>query len=85
MNCVWVTIEIPPRALFVKGRSAVDPDCLVAYVEGQPDKSVWIVDDGRTALGKPVERAHICGLDGDVYARRIDFPIGAQSPAEREK
>lgn len=29
---IWVTDESPPRRLFVKGRSAIDPDCLVAHL-----------------------------------------------------
>lgn len=62
---IWITDEAPARALFVKGRSAIDPDCLVAHLEDDPHgKALWIVDklDGT---------GHVCGLN-DVKARRIN-------------
>lgn len=65
---IWLTEETPPRVLFVKGRSAMDPDCLVAHAEGST-KPLWIVDDGATK-----ERAYVCGLGGDVYARPVKQP-----------
>jgi hypothetical protein len=61
---IWITNETPARALFVKGRSGIDPDCLVAYLEDDPHgKPLWIVD-------KPDGTGHVCGLN-DVEARRI--------------
>jgi hypothetical protein len=34
---IWISNETPPRALFVKGRSGLDPDVLVAYAENDPE------------------------------------------------
>lgn len=63
---IWITDEIPVRCLTVQGRSAIDPDCLVAYVEGS-DKPLWIIDDG----SPQTKRAAVCGLEGNVYARPV--------------
>lgn len=70
-GAVWKTDETPPRTLTVKGRSAIDPDVLVAELDGpasQDASAIWIVDDG---IGKNC--AFVCGLDGDVHAS----PVGA--------
>jgi hypothetical protein len=65
---LWLTEETPPRVLEVKGRSAVDPDCLVATVMGQEwVRGLWIVHDG---AAEP-KRCYVCGID--TYAS----PIGA--------
>lgn len=45
MKDIWWTQEMPPRRLSVHGRSAIDPDCLVSYTEGN-GRPVWIVDGG---------------------------------------
>src|SRR5580765_3481102 len=67
---IWITDEAVARVLFVKGRSGVDPDCLVAYLEGDDSKPLWIVDGGR---GGKVSSAYVCGLgtDSKVRARCI--------------
>lgn len=71
MTChpqIWITDEMPARALIVKGRSGVDPDCLVAFVDGDETKAhCWIVDDGDQHKAS----AYVCGLGGMVYARRL--------------
>src|SRR5580765_7076308 len=71
---IWITDEAVARVLFVKGRSGVDPDCLVAYLEADDSNPLWIVDCGR---GGKVSGAYICGLgiDSKVRARRIDLTI----------
>lgn len=69
MANIWITDETPARCLIVKGRSALDPDCLVAYVEGGT-KPLWIVDDGIQKDG-----AYVCGLDGKVRARRVSVNL----------
>lgn len=53
----WLTHEAPPRRLIVKGRSGIDPDCLVAHLEGD-DRPLWIVDDG-----EKTENAYVTGID----------------------
>ena len=52
MTQQWETKETPPRVLTVAGRSGIDPDVLVAYLDGD-SKPYWIVE----ASG------HVCGLD----------------------
>lgn len=39
----WQTIEPQPREIMVKGRSAMDPGCLVGVCEG---RTVWIYPTG---------------------------------------
>lgn len=34
MTDLWITLEAEPRRLIVEGRSAIDPDCLVATFVG---------------------------------------------------
>jgi hypothetical protein len=62
MSDIWITDEIPARVLFVKGRSGLDQDCLVAYAEGDT-KPLWIIDCHTPAP--------VCGLSGKVTARRV--------------
>jgi len=57
---VWRTDEQPPRRLDVLGISAIDPDCLVALLEGS-DKPLWIVEHSGA----------VCGLGDGVYAHRV--------------
>ena len=40
---VWVTDEVQPRELLVRGRSGVDPDVFVAYATGQR-RALWIIE-----------------------------------------
>jgi hypothetical protein len=61
MQKMWITNETPARVLFVKGRSGLDPDCLVAYAEGSTDP-LWIIDCHTPAP--------VCGLKG-VTARPV--------------
>lgn len=65
---VWITDEVPARALIVKGWSAIDCDCLVAYLEGSSDP-LWIVESS----------GYVCGLNG-AYAREVktDQPAPAR-------
>lgn len=70
---IWITDETPARALFVAGRSGIDPDCLVAYLEGdETKKPYWIVDHGN--------EGHVCGLG--VRARLVKTPP-LSSPQEK--
>jgi hypothetical protein len=64
---MWLTDEIPARAMIAKGRSAIDPDVLVAYVEGDA-RPLWIVDNGTGTEG-----CYVCGLGGDVRARLLNM------------
>jgi hypothetical protein len=59
----WMTLEPNPRQLTVVGRSAVDPDCLVAYADGQ-DKPLWIVTPSGLVCG--------LGQDQKAYARPVE-------------
>lgn len=61
-GAVWETNETPPRRLTVKGRSGIDPDVLVAHLDGDT-APLWIVDDG---VGKA--DAHVCGIGENVRA-----------------
>ena len=61
---IWVTLEDKPRRLIVRGRALIDPDCLVAHLEGEPAESFWIVDGG----GK-IDRCFVAGLD--VLASKV--------------
>lgn len=65
MTQVWITHENPWRKLIVKGRSAIDPDCLVAHIEGD-ERPLWIVDGGG-----PDPRTKDCFVTGiDARASR---------------
>jgi len=46
----WITKEEAPRLLKVVGQSMVDPDCFVAYMEGQQE-CVWIVMPSGCVVG----------------------------------
>lgn len=59
MTEIWHTIETSPRRLIVSGIAAIDPDCLVAYLDEADAKPLWIVE----ASG------YVCGLE--VYAHRV--------------
>lgn len=65
MDNIWITDESPARVLYVKGRSAIDPDCLVAEAE-TGEKALWIVDCVRRT-----ENCYVCGLGGNVRARKV--------------
>jgi len=58
----WMTIEETPRRLTVKGPSAIDSDCLVAYEDGS-DRPLWIV------LGTKPD-CFVCGLN--VRAKLVE-------------
>lgn len=47
MTMLW-TSEDPPRRVMVKGRAALDPDCIVVEVEGRkrPITGVWMYPTG---------------------------------------
>lgn len=44
----WMTIEDKPRRLVAKGRSAVDPDVVVAYLVSDKSENdpLWLNDGG---------------------------------------
>lgn len=72
---IWVSVETPPRVLFVKGRSGIDPDCLVAFAENEPDKSLWIVDGGSANYDKP--DYYVCDKGEGFRARPVLVePVG---------
>jgi hypothetical protein len=58
----WVTLDAPQRWLDVVGRSSIDPDCLVAYLDGS-EHPLWIVDGNGKKDG-----CLVVGLPGKVYA-----------------
>ncbi len=49
----WLTIEETPRKLIAEGVAQMDPDCLVARVEGGDGKPLWIIYQGS---------GFVCGL-----------------------
>jgi hypothetical protein len=57
---IWLTDEEPPRRLRVLGVAAVDPDCLVAYLEGSK-QALWIVE----------WTGYVCGLSDPVLGREV--------------
>lgn len=63
MTEIWVTLEEEPRRLIVKGRSAIDSDCLVAHLEGD-EKPLWIVQNSSTT-----DRCFVTGIG--VYASMV--------------
>jgi len=65
MHDDWITNETPARVLFVKSRGGLDPDCLVAYLEGST-KPLWIIEHSGYVCG--------LGLDSKITARRIVRP-----------
>lgn len=65
---LWVSDETPPRVLFVKGRSGIDPDCLVAHAENDTHP-LWIVDDGCEKYDKP--DYYVCSGKGGFRARPV--------------
>lgn len=60
MTEIWRTLEPIPRKLEVKGISAVDPDCLVAYLD-QDNRPLWIVESSGL----------VCGLQTETYPFRV--------------
>lgn len=66
---IWVTDESPARVLFVKGRSGIDPDCLVAFAEGDTEHGFWIVDDGCEKYDK--QSYFVCGRGTSFNARPV--------------
>jgi hypothetical protein len=62
----WITLEQVPRRLTVKGRAQMDPDCLVAYIEGSAEP-LWIVDDGAKT-----DRCFVIGLGVRAFASLLD-------------
>jgi hypothetical protein len=69
MNELWITDECPARVLVVRGVSVIDPDCLVAYLEGI-DKPLWIVENSGCVCG--LSRASEQESGKRVYARRVN-------------
>jgi hypothetical protein len=65
MQEIWRTREPIPRKLEVKGISAVDPDCLVAYLDGQ-GRPLWIVESSGLVVGLSAETYPF-----RVYAHRV--------------
>jgi hypothetical protein len=65
---IWISDETPPRALFVKGTSGVDPDCLVAYADGS-DEVLWIVFDGDFKFAS--DSYYVCGNGRNFRARPV--------------
>lgn len=61
---VWMTLEHTPRKLTVRGQSAIDPDCLVAYEEGSASP-LWIV------IGSNLE-CFVCGLGVRAVRKRTE-------------
>lgn len=66
---MWVSDETPSRILFVKGRSGIDPDILVAFADNDPENSLWIVDDGCEKYDKP--SYYVCNKSGGFRARPV--------------
>jgi hypothetical protein len=78
---MWITDETPSRVLFVKGRSGIDPDVLVAFAENDPEHSFWIVDDGCSKYDKA--SYHVCGKGTSFNARPVmNDPVGSPSHPE---
>jgi hypothetical protein len=61
----FLTVEDKPRRLVVKGRSAIDPDVVVAYAEGSADP-LWIVCD-EISFDRHQSYA-VCGLGDGIRA-----------------
>ena len=62
---IWITDAAPARALIVKGRSAIDWDCLVAYYEDEANNPLWVIEHSGYVCDRTRDR------DTKVYARRI--------------
>lgn len=71
MSEIWITNETPARALTVRGRSAIDIDCLVADLE-RHEKAVWILDGNGST-----ENCAVLGAGSDIRARKI-VPVIAE-------
>lgn len=61
----WYTTEEPPRRLEVKGRSAIDPDVMVATDPDNPEgRALWVLENGYkhagpfTVIGDGGQRAY---------------------------
>lgn len=46
----WITNEDKPRRITAVGRAAIDPDCVVAYLDSdkQRKRPLWLIDGGST-------------------------------------
>jgi len=62
----WVTNEIPPRMLKVKGVALMDRDCLVAEIIGEKHGPLWVVEHS----------GYVIGIGAEVYA----IPCGEPRP-----
>ena len=66
MTDLWLTNETPPRAVVVKGRSAMNPDRLVGVCG---NRTVWIYSTGYIPeLGRDVFALPENGADDCPYA-----------------
>lgn len=67
----YFTKEAHPRTLIVAGRSSIDPDCLVAYLESDTERKrpLWIVEISDGA------NDYVCGLDMRATTNEKDARI----------
>jgi hypothetical protein len=66
---VWITDEQNPRVLRAKGRSAIDPDVLVAFPETGSEDCCWIIDGG--GGGHDGKSQDVVGAGPTVKARPV--------------
>lgn len=79
---MWITDEVPPRVLFVKGVSGLDPDVLVAFEENhKPDqRCFWLINNGHLT-----ENVFVCGAGEGARARKISLDQhGCEPKGDRE-
>lgn len=71
---VWITDEVPARAIIVKGRAAIDWDCLVGYYENDANNPLWIIEHSGYVCDRTQD------MNAKVYARRVGAPPLAPKP-----
>jgi hypothetical protein len=74
---IWISDESPPRVLFAKGYSSIDPDCIVAFPENDPAHSVWIVYDGDREF--KASDYFVCAKGKSFRARPVRDPAALSS------
>lgn len=78
----WITDETPARVLIVKGRSALDWDCLVAFAHDDATNPLWVIEHSGYVCDRKLTN------NTKVYARRIDLtepPPASLLPAGRHE
>lgn len=76
---MW-TSEDPPRRVTVKGRSAMDPDCMVVEVEGKkkPISGIWMYPTGYL---DPIGQSVFAGrTPEDARARKAKIHSHSKEP-----